>query len=87
MPTNNCICKYKNVQEFKNVQFSIDINNKTLKVKRVNKIIIKNSKNAVMPGAVYTHTHTHTHRYSYLNNRAEILSALKVMGKKGSQRH
>lgn len=79
MPTNNCICKYKHVQEFKNVQFSIDINNKTLKVKRVNKIIIKNSKNAVMPGAV----HTHTHRYSYLNNRAEILSALKVMGKKG----
>ena len=70
-------------KKFKNVQFSIDINNKTLKVKRVNKIIIKNSKNAVMPGAV----HTHTHRYSYLNNRAEILSALKVMGKKESQRH
>ena len=87
MPTNNCICKYKNVQKFKNVQFSIDINNKTLKVKRVNKIIIKNSKNAVMPGAVHTHTHTHTHGYSYLNNRAEILSALKVMGKKESQRH
>lgn len=85
MPTNNCIWKYKNVQKFKNVQFSIDINNKTLKVKRVNKIIIKNSKNAVMLGAV--HTHTHTHRYSYLNNRAEILSALKVMGKKESQRH
>lgn len=81
MPTNNCIWKYKNVQKFKNVQFSIDINNKTLKVKRVNKIIIKNSKNAVMPGAV------HTHKYSYLNNRAEILSALKVMGKKGIQRH